>query len=268
MEHEMIDKETSAIAGAIVGDIIGSRFEHNNYRGKDIELFSSDSTFTDETVIALGTAHGIMEYRNAMEHERTKEMLPLFIAEGIRYLAKLYPHCRYESRFARWVFSRNIKRPYHSESNNALVRVAPCIDMAGSMNEALNTAHCATIITHNSLQAMHCADYLVHMSYDSNPRYRYTYAIKDDKHFITQYEFTDRCNETMQAIEFICNEENDFEQAMRIAISVGGDSDTIASCVGIVCAKRIGIPGYMIDEMENRIKPFKSLWNVYQQCFS
>jgi len=118
--------------GAIIGDIVGSRFEFNNHRSKEFELFTKECRVTDDSIMTLAIAKALMETERSMQSSVTAkdydgEYETLLESMSITYMQELgrkYPNCGFGGMFAKWVFSDNPK-PYNSFGNGAAMRISP-----------------------------------------------------------------------------------------------------------------------------------------------
>ena len=145
------------ITGAIIGDIVGSRFEFNNYRKKDFEMFTEDCFFTDDTVMTLAVAKAIKDNKNI-------ENLAAETVNVMQKVGKRYPSCGYGGRFICWVLSNN-PQPYNSFGNGAAMRVGACIKHANSLEEAKRLSYEVTRITHDHYEGIKGAEATVVCGY-------------------------------------------------------------------------------------------------------
>jgi ADP-ribosylglycohydrolase len=142
--------------GAIIGDIVGSRFEFNNHRKKEFELFTEDCEVTDDSIMTLSIAKAIMETERIIKpsigrYDYDSEYGSLLEKMSIKYMQKIgrkYPHCGYGGMFGQWVFSRN-PEPYNSFGNGAAMRISPVGFAARTEIEACRLSKIVTGITHN-----------------------------------------------------------------------------------------------------------------------
>ena len=250
--------------GAIIGDIVGSRFEWDNIKTKDFELFTPDCCFTDDSVMTLAVAQAILESGEdleALEHET---------AACMRKLGKRYPLAGYGGRFTMWLISKNPK-PYNSFGNGSAMRVSPCGFAAATMEEALALADAVTRVTHNHPEGMKGAEATAAAIFlarsgktkqeirDYIEQYYYKIDFTLDE-IRPSYTFDVSCQGSVpQALEAFF-ESMDFEDAIRNAISIGGDSDTIAAITGGIAEAYYGVPEKLreqaltyLDEMQKEI---------------
>ena len=207
--------------GAIIGDIVGSRFEWNNHRDKDFELFTDKCFATDDSIITLG-------------------------------VGRPYPHCGYGGRFYGWMYSDE-PEPYYSFGNGAAMRVSPCGFAARSLDEARTLSRAVTQVTHNHPEGLKGAEATVvalYMARTGRPMEEIRATIDRDYYPMDftldgirdSYRFNETCQDTVPQALMAFFESTGFEDAIRNAISVGGDSDTLAAITGGVAEAYYGIP--------------------------
>lgn len=140
--------------GAIIGDIVGSRFEFNNHRSKDFDLFTEDCFATDDSIMTLAVAKSIMEAMtekelfNSLDSWEFRGLLSDLTVKYMQEIGQQYPDCGFGGMFYRWVFSYN-PEPYNSFGNGAAMRVSPAGFIANSEEEAVRLAEIVTAVTHN-----------------------------------------------------------------------------------------------------------------------
>ena len=238
--------------GAIIGDIAGSRFEWKNHKGKDFELFTSACTPTDDSIMTLALADAILKCNG--NYTRLEEEATYYM----QVYGREYPDTGYGGMFRRWIFSYDPK-PYNSYGNGAAMRVSPCGLAANSMEEAVMLARTVTQVTHNHPEAMKAAEAVASAIYLG----RLGKSLEQIKEYITEhyyhidftldeirprYHFDVTCQGSVpQAFEAFY-ESNDFEDAIRNAISIGGDSDTIAAITGGMAEAYYGVPEQLREQ--------------------
>jgi ADP-ribosylglycohydrolase len=259
--------------GAIIGDIIGSRFEFNNHLNKDFELFADGCFATDDSIMTLAVAKAIMEAtkaKAAVSQDNDYDFNTVLSDLTVKYMQEIgrkHPDCGYGGMFARWVFSKN-PGPYNSFGNGAAMRISPAGFAAQSVSEAISLSEMVTAVTHNhdegikGAEATAVAIFMARqgcMKSEISDRitrdyYPLGFRIDDIR---SKYHFNETCQETVpQAIECFL-EATSFEDAIRTAISLGGDSDTIAAITGAIAEAYYGIPenikekalGYLDEEL-------------------
>ena len=127
--------------GAIIGDIIGSRFEFHNHKSKEFKLFTADCEFTDDTVMTCAIAEALMTKGEdeTMQQAATRTM---------HSIGKLYPNCGYGQYFSKWIME-DMTKPYNGFGNGAGMRISPVAFAAKNLQDALATAEAVTEVSHN-----------------------------------------------------------------------------------------------------------------------
>ena len=232
--------------GAIIGDIVGSRFEFHNHRSTEFDFFHADCNFTDDTVMTVAVADAILSDRP--------------FGEVMYEYGHKHPKRGYGGRFYKWLLSRNPK-PYNSFGNGSAMRVSPCAFLAnGNREQALTWATASAVCTHNHPEgvkgAMVITDCILkaqkgyskdEIRRDTEELYGYDLNFTIDE-IRPHYQFNETCQGSVpQAIECFL-ESHDFASAIRIAVSLGGDSDTIANITGGIAEAYYGVPDWMRDK--------------------
>ena len=236
--------------GAIIGDIVGSRFEFDNFKSKDFEMFDSECDFTDDTVMTLAIAKALLTYDNVSDYESFKKELVAVMHEvGMRY-----PGCGYGGRFYEWMMY-NRTEPYNSYGNGSAMRVSPVGWFASSLEECECLAAATAEVSHNHPEGIKGAVSVAGAIYLA----RTGHTIDEIKEYVSryyvidftldeireEYDFYEICQKSVpQAFEAFF-ESSGFEDAIRNAISIGGDSDTIAAITGSVAEAFYGVDGDM-----------------------
>lgn len=241
--------------GAIIGDIVGSIYEFNNIKTKDFPFFSDKCFFTDDSVMTLAVADALM---NGGESEN-------FI-QSFSHFASLYPNANYGSLFKTWLNSKD-KKPYKSYGNGSAMRVSPCawvLPPSDSDKDAREVEHLAEVsasVTHNhpdGIKGAVATTYAIYiMRYASSigkiDTYKGFLKEKIEKRFSYDlsktldeirptYRFNETCQGTIPPSIIAFLESTSFEDAIRNAISLGGDSDTLAAITGSIAEAAYGIP--------------------------
>ena len=235
--------------GAIIGDVAGSRFEWANHRAKDFEMFHRKCHPTDDSVMSLAVAQAILQRGD------DREALSENAAACMQKLGRAYD-VGYGRGFKRWIWLED-PRPYNSFGNGSAMRVGPCGFAAGSLEEAKELSAAVTCVTHNHPEGMKGAEaiaaavYLARSGMDKegirefiqDSYYRLHFTIDGIR---DSYKFEVSCQGSVPVALEAFFESVDFEDAVRTAISVGGDSDTIAAMAGAVAEAYYGVPEDMI----------------------
>ncbi|WP_458400418.1 N-6 DNA methylase [Mailhella sp.] len=232
--------------GAIVGDIAGSRFEWANIKTKDFDLMTRDCRPTDDSVMTLAIAQAVLDTHADVT------LLPAKAVASMQAWGRSYPDAGYGGHFSRWITS-DTPQPYNSFGNGAAMRVSACGFAATSLEEAIALAHAVTAVTHDHPEGLKGAE-AVAVAIWLARRGKSLIEIRDHIHehyypmdftlngIRPAYRFDVSCHGSVpQAIMAFLEAEN-FEDAIRNAISIGGDSDTIAAIAGSIAEAYFGIP--------------------------
>lgn len=238
--------------GAIIGDIIGSVYEFHNVKTTDFELFTGRSRFTDDSVMTVAVIQWLMD--DPMHS--TQELVQIMQKFG-----RAYPTRGYGSSFRQWLFSEQPK-PYNSWGNGSAMRVSPVGLYASTLPEALQLARESAEVTHNHPEGIKGAQAIaasVFLAKEGRTKpyikeyieqtfgYDLNRTINEIR---TYYTFDVSCQGSVPEAIIAFLEGNSFEEVIRLAVSIGGDSDTIACMAGAIAACRYTVP----DEIETRCK--------------
>lgn len=253
--------------GAIAGDIIGSRFEFDHkFKSKDFDLFHDDCRYTDDTAMTIAVSDWLLN-------------------EGdlAKYFLKWYVRCgkslSYGGMFENWL-NRWEQEPYNSYGNGSAMRVSSVAWFAQTEEEALNLAEKSAEITHNHPEGIKGAKATAHAIWlgrqgegadaiRSKIEAEYGYDLSESVDDIREYyRFDETCQGTVPQALICALEATDFEDAIRNAISIGGDSDTVAAITGSVAEaifggvpEHVAVPARtylkaeMIDLLEALLQP-------------
>jgi len=266
IETLTLGKGGNTMIGAIIGDIVGSRFEFNNHKSKDFELFTDECYVTDDSIMTLAVAKALIEtertFKNSEDNYRvSKDYLDRLTENTVLYMKTIgrkYPNCGYGGRFGQWIFSENPK-PYGSYGNGAAMRISPVAAIAASEEEIKALSKAITSVSHNHVEGLKGAEatamviYMAKTGYDkaeirkvvSDQYYNLDFCLDDIR---AAYSFNETCQETVpQAIQAFLESES-FEETIRNAISLGGDSDTLAAIAGSIAEAYYGVPDVMVKK--------------------
>ena len=238
--------------GAIIGDVVGSRFEYNNTNSLNFVLFTPESGFTDDTICSIAVADAIMSGRS--------------FTESIHYWCRKYPYPKggYGGSFVRWVQSENPK-PYNSFGNGSAMRVSACAWLSGSESNTLAFAKESAECTHNHPEgvkgALAVADaiWLLRMGHTKEQlklaiSSNFGYNLNQTCNEIREgNSFNETCQVTVPQAIVAFLESDNFEHAIRLAVSLGGDSDTIAAITGSIAEAYYFIPAFMEEAALSRV---------------
>lgn len=232
----------NAMLGAIIGDITGSIYEFNNIKTKSFPWFGGNEFFTDDSIMSIAVAQALMEGEKNLGKNTIKWM---------QTLGREYPDGGYGGMFAQWIYADD-PRPYNSFGNGSAMRVSAVGQMAKSVEEAKRLSKIVTSVTHNHPEGIKGAEavatcvFLAKQGYTKlgilnhvqSHYYCLDFTLDDIR---PTYRFNETCQETVpQALEAFF-ESSSFEDAIRNAISIGGDSDTLAAITGAVAGTYYGI---------------------------
>jgi len=237
--------------GAIAGDIIGSIYEFANFKEYDFPLFSDESFFTDDTVLTVAVADALM-------HD-------LDIAKTLKIYALKYPNRGFGGSFYKWMLSDSLA-PYNSWGNGSAMRTSAVGFLYTNEADVLNSARKFAEVTHNhpegikGAQATAFAIFLarrgeskadIRLAITNLLNYDLTRSLEEIR---PSYSFDESCQGSVpQAITAFLESEN-FEDAVRKAVSLGGDADTLACITGSIAEAFYGaIPPQIIAEVMKRL---------------
>ena len=230
--------------GAIIGDIVGSVYEWHNIKTKEFPLFQKRSTFTDDTVMTCAVAKAFLEAE--------KDGMPLVehMTRSMQTLGRQNPFRGYGSHFGRWIYDED-PQPYNSLGNGAAMRASPAGFLGKTAEDAYALGELTAMPTHNHPEGLKAAGitaaliWLARHGADKDEMYRYVsgkYVIPDLDTIRPAYRFDVTCMGTMPVALAAFFESESFEDAIRNAISVGGDSDTIGAITGSIAEAYYGVP--------------------------
>ncbi len=239
--------------GAVIGDIVGSPYEGKGrkIKTKDFRLFGPYSRFTDDTVCAAAVADILM-------HDRPP-------AQTMQRWCRQYPGRGYGGNFGKWIYSSD-PAPYDSWGNGSAMRVSPAAFLnKDSLSNALAASDKVTRITHNHPEGIKGARATTHAIWlafnDVEPQeirseivstYGYDLSKSVDE-IRPDYFFNESCQETVPQAITCALESTSFEDAVRNAVSLGGDSDTLAAIAGPIAEALHGIPREISAEAKRRL---------------
>ena len=241
--------------GAIAGDIIGSVYEWHNIKTKAFELFSPECTFTDDSVMTVAVALALLRGGAAEDY-----------IHAMQLLGRRYPDAGYGGRFSRWLRT-SWPKPYNSYGNGSAMRVSPVAWYFDTLDEVERAAEASAAVTHNhpegikGAQAAAAAAFLARAGADKaairayiEGRYRYDLHRRLDD-IRPGYGFDVSCQGSVPQAIIAFLESTDYEDAIRNAVSIGGDSDTIAAIAGGIAEAAYGVPDAIRAEALRRLTP-------------
>lgn len=275
--------------GALIGDTVGSIYEFCNIKTTDFPLFSDGSSFTDDSIMTIAVADWLL-------HDPVRSQQGL--EDCLVKWGHKYPDAGYGGAFSRWLFTpefqsvfrdRNtetsdsipygVRHPYNSWGNGSAMRASACGWLAQSVEDALDLGRRSAMITHNhpqgikGAQAVAAAIYLARTGSTKAEIYQYiedTFGYDltcncDD--IRPAYYFDESCQGTLPPALAAFFDSHDFESAVRLAVSLGGDSDTIACITGAIAeAFYHEIPSSIVEEMHHRLP--KEFWTIINEVYA
>ncbi len=243
--------KTNTIIGAIAGDIIGSAYEFDKIKSTSFKLFTPTSDFTDDTVLTVATADCILHKKK-------------FDKTLVEY-GKKYPDRGYSDRFQNWIHTQSLI-PYNSFGNGSAMRISPIGFAYNNLEKVIKVAKQAAEVTHDhpegikGAQAIATAVFLANIGKSKQDirnfiKNTFVYDIEFTLDSIRDcYEHNETCQQTVPQAIVAFLESTDYESAIRLAISLGGDGGTLASMTGgIAAAYYKEIPSHIIDNAMSKL---------------
>ncbi|RKU25260.1 hypothetical protein C6497_16310 [Candidatus Poribacteria bacterium] len=252
--------------GAIIGDIVGSIYERNRIKTKDFPLFRENNRITDDTVCTVAVADILLN-----------DLPP---AETMQKWCQRYPRAGYGGNFRRWIY-RDPPNPYNSFGNGAAMRVSPAAFLnQDNLENALNDSDKVTDITHNHPEGMKGARATTHaiwlaiqnekpdvIRHIISSEYGYDLSMSVDE-IRPDYSFDVTCQGSVPQAIISALESTSFEDAIRNAISLGGDSDTLAAIAGPIAEVMHGIPEELSAEVIcEYINEFQDIFEIIEMLY-
>lgn len=236
--------------GAILGDMIGSPYEFDRgNKSKQFPLFSKESTYTDDTVMTLAVGQAFLDAGVNASDEKISQRL----AETMRDFAKLYPHAGYGGMFNKWLHDPSLQA-YHSFGNGSAMRVSAVAWLYDDLESVNHAAMLSSAITHNhpegikGAQATASAIFLARTGRSKaqikayiTDKFGYDLSRTCDEIRIN-YHHVESCMETVPEAITAFLEGESFEDVIRVAVSLGGDCDTLTAIAGSIAEGFYGVP--------------------------
>ncbi|MCD8300938.1 MAG: ADP-ribosylglycohydrolase family protein [Clostridiales bacterium] len=247
--------------GAILGDIIGSPFEFDRGdKTKDFELFTDSCSFTDDTVMTLAVAEALMAVGKDADANEIKDA----VVSSMQNWGRKYPDAGYGGRFGHWLWAKDPK-PYRSYGNGSAMRVSAAGWLYDSLERTREAARATAEVTHNHPEGIKGAEATASAIFLA----RNGESKEAIKEYITRefnydlnrtldeirptYHMDESCQRTVPEAIIAFLEADSFEDAVRGAVSLGGDADTLGAITGSIAEAYYGIPAILIAECRARI---------------
>ena len=238
--------------GAILGDIIGSRFEFDRGgKTKEFELFTNDCSYTDDTVMTIAVADALTRSQDISEEELKNNLI-----KSMQYWGKRYPYAGYGSSFIYWLDN---PIPYESYGNGSAMRVSSVGWLYETIEGTRKVARISAEVSHNHIEGIKGAECTASVIYlartkhskdeikeyiDKEFGYDYNESLKEMRQ---RHEHIETCMDSLpKALRSFFDGES-YEDVIRNAISLGGDTDTLAAIAGAMGEAYYGIP----DDIKN-----------------
>ena len=269
--------------GAIIGDIVGSRFEWHNHKDKHFELFTEDCRMTDDSIMTIAVAKALMETEKALKsvangQERNNEYYILLEKMSIQYMqafGRRYPDCGFSRAFFQWIISDD-PQPYNSYGNGAAMRVSPVAYVGRTQKEIQHLSETVTGVSHDHAEGLKGAEataIAIFMARSGSSKDEIRNRIAENYYPLNftldeirdAYRFTTDCQATVPQAIIAFLESTSFEDAIRNAVSIGGDSDTLAAIAGAIAEAFYGIP----EQIKERALGYfdTEMLSVYEEWF-
>ena len=230
--------------GTIIGDIVGSRFEFNNLRTRNFQLFTNQNSFTDDTICTVAIMEALLSRSDDYRHYLLK-------------WCRRYPNPMgsYGGSFARWINSPD-PQPYYSFGNVAAMRVSPVAWAFDNVGDIITHAIATANVTHNHPEGIKGAIARAHTIAGLRATRERLFAKQMEYTYYdpsVQYQagvFDETCQGTVPVALLIIQNSNSFEDAIREAMRRGGDSDTLGAIVGAMAEALYGVPEELWAEAE------------------
>ena len=247
--------------GAILGDIIGSPFEFDRGdKTKDFKLFSRRSHFTDDSVMTLAVCEALLK----VGQDVTVKEIEDAVISSMQSWGRRYPHAGYGGYFRRWLTARH-PEPYNSYGNGSAMRVSAAGWLYDSLEKTRVVAKATANVTHNHPEGIKGAEATasaIFMARNGSSKEEIKKYIENEFHYDLNrtlneirpgYHMDETCQKTVPEAIIAFLEAKDFEDAIRNAVSLGGDTDTLGAITGSIAEAYYGIPEWLITECRKRI---------------
>ncbi|WP_034785740.1 ADP-ribosylglycohydrolase family protein [Eubacterium xylanophilum] len=250
--------------GAIMGDIVGSRFEFDRGdKTKEFRLFTEESEFTDDTVMSIAVAEALIKH-DVGDSSASEEVIKYDIIQNMKRWGRKYPDAGYGNNFSRWIFSAD-SEPYGSYGNGSAMRVSSVGWLYDSLDKTREVARWTAEVTHNHPEGIKGAEatasviYLARNGYDKE--YIRDYVVREFAYDLSRncdeirptYHHVESCQETVPEAITAFLEGQSFIDVVRTAVSLGGDCDTLTCIATAMAEAYYGFPNELIPEIEKRL---------------
>jgi len=256
-----MEGSATCLLGAISGDIIGSVYEFTAPKSTDFVLFTPSSQITDDSILTLAVADAILNKGSYRDR--------------IQEFARSYPSKGYGGFFSRWIYTDD-PQPYHSFGNGSAMRVSAVGWAFNTDKDILSEAEASAAVTHNHPEGIKGAQAVALSIFRARSRVskdairteiigRFGYDLSATLDEIRpSYRFDGTCPGTVPQAIIAFLESGDYEDAVRKAIKLGGDADTLAAITGSIAeAFYGGVPPNIVDQVRKRVPV--ELWKIIEE---
>lgn len=237
--------------GAIIGDIVGSIYEFSNIKTKNFPFFLMNGYITDDSCMTIAVADALMKWK------RDDGDLQQLTIQSMRQIGFKHPNMGYGFGFAKWLFNKE-SEPYNSWGNGAAMRISAVGWIGNSIPEVKRLSYMVTAVSHDHIEGIKGAEataVAIFMARTGKSKEEIAKYITDNYYdwcssvaeLQANYSWDGSCQGTVPPALQCFFESESFEDAIRNAISIGGDSDTIGAITGAVAGAYYGIPKEMIE---------------------
>ncbi len=247
--------------GAILGDIIGSPFEFDRGdKTKDFKLFSRRSHYTDDSVMTLAVCEALLK----VGQDATVKEIEDAVISSMQSWGRRYPHAGYGGYFRRWLTACH-PEPYNSFGNGSAMRVSAAGWLYDSLEKTRTVAKATANVTHNHPEGIKGAEATasaIFMARNGSSKEEIKKYIENEFHYDLNrtldeirpsYHMDETCQKTVPEAIIAFLEAKDFEDAIRNAVSLGGDTDTLGAITGSIAEAYYRIPEWLMTECRKRI---------------
>lgn len=252
--------------GAIFGDVIGSRFEFDRGgKTKEFKLFTEQDSYTDDTVMTIAVGEGLLRAGKDASNEDIKQ----FVIRSMQTWGHKYPDAGYGGRFYGWLFNGRDPKPYGSYGNGSAMRVSAVGWLYDSLERTREVARLSAEVTHNhpeGIKGAECTAAVMYMGRTGSTKEEileyitseFGYDISESlDEMRKRHEHVETCQDSMPKALRSFFDGDSYEDVVRNAVSLGGDTDTLAAIAGAMAETFYGIPssimaegmGYIPDDM-------------------
>jgi ADP-ribosylglycohydrolase len=264
--------------GALIGDIAGSRYEHEGPKPVAVSFFEKGCRITDDSVLTLAVARALLEFQG---QTKDRDRTPYYRAQ-LRAYGRRYPDAGYGQSFREWLAAPD-PGPYGSFGNGSAMRVSPVGYAFPTLKETLVEAKKSAAVTHNHPDGVKGAQAVagcVHLAFHGETKAGIALFVEqeigypldfdlEDLH--RNYKFEIQCERSVPQAIFAFLEATDFASAVRNALYIGGDSDTLASIAGAIAgafykkipeAIKAALPVFLDAEQKKLIESFNRTYGI------